>query len=72
MAGRPPVKAMTRLMTNEAKSPTEGSTPATNEKAMTSGWQRKRATAPASNSRECWAPIRRAGGSRGKMDSWKL
>ena len=45
------MKAMTRLMTNEAKSPTEGSTPATKEKAMTSGMSANVATAPASSSR---------------------
>jgi hypothetical protein len=51
MAGRPPAKAMTMLITNEAKSPTAGSTPATKEKAMTSGMSAKVATAPAISSR---------------------
>ena len=45
------MKAITKLMTNEAKSPTEGSTPATKEKAMTSGMSANVATAPASSSR---------------------
>ena len=39
------------LMTNEANSPTAGSTPATNENAMTSGINAKVATAPAMSSR---------------------
>jgi len=43
--------AMTMLMTNEANSPTDGSTPATKEKAITSGIRAKVATAPASSSR---------------------
>ena len=51
MAGRPPQNAITMLMTNDANSPTEGSTPATNEKAITSGISANVATAPASNSR---------------------
>ena len=51
MAGRPPNTAITMLMTNEANSPTEGSTPATKEKAITSGISANVATAPASNSR---------------------
>jgi hypothetical protein len=51
MAGRPPVNAMTMPMTKEANSPTAGSTPATKEKAMTSGMSAKVATAPAISSR---------------------
>ena len=51
MAGRAPVKAMTMLMMKEANSPTAGSTPATKEKAMTSGISAKVATAPAMSSR---------------------
>jgi len=38
-------------MMNDAKSPTCGSTPATKEKAITSGMGAKVATAPASSSR---------------------
>ncbi len=51
MAGRAPVNAITRLMTNEANRPTDGSTPATKENAITSGISAKVATAPASSSR---------------------
>ncbi|MGF6349849.1 hypothetical protein QF040_004562 [Variovorax sp. W2I14] len=51
IAGRPPVKAMTMLITNDANSPTAGSTPATKEKAMTSGMSANVATAPAISSR---------------------
>ena len=51
MAGRPPVKAITMPMTNEANRPTAGSTPATKAKAMTSGMSAKVATAPAMSSR---------------------
>ena len=51
IAGRPPKKAITMLMMNDANSPTAGSTPATKEKAMTSGMSAKVATAPAMSSR---------------------
>ena len=51
MAGRAPANAITMLMTNEANSPTDGSTPATNENAITSGISANVATAPASSSR---------------------
>ncbi|MCY1447214.1 hypothetical protein D9M71_638220 [compost metagenome] len=55
IAGRPPNTAMTMLNTNDANRPTCGSTPATNEKAMTSGISANVATAPASISRRGWA-----------------
>ena len=51
MAGRAPNTAITMLMMKEAYSPTAGSTPATKEKAMTSGISANVATAPASSSR---------------------
>src|SRR3990167_2876226 len=50
MPGRPPAKAMTTAMLNEAYSPTLGSTPAMMEKAMASGMSASATTRPASTS----------------------
>jgi hypothetical protein len=50
MPGRPPVKAITVAMQNEAYSPTFGSTPAMMEKAMASGISASATTRPASKS----------------------
>ena len=50
MPGRPPAKAITTAMLNEAYSPTLGSTPAMMEKAMASGMSASATTMPASTS----------------------
>ncbi|AHK78810.1 hypothetical protein M911_06090 [Ectothiorhodospira haloalkaliphila] len=50
MPGRPPVKAMTTAMQNEAYRPTLGSTPAMMEKAMASGIRARATTRPESMS----------------------
>ncbi len=57
--GRPPVKAITTAMQNEAYRPTWGSTPAMIEKAMASGISARATTRPASRSprtlpSQCW------------------
>src|SRR5690606_3996878 len=46
MPGRPPVKAITTAIQNEAYSPTLGSTPAMMEKAMASGISARATTSP--------------------------
>jgi len=50
MPGRPPTKATTTAMQNEAYSPTLGSTPAMIENAMASGIRASATTMPASRS----------------------
>jgi hypothetical protein len=50
MPGRPPVKAITVAIQNEAYSPTFGSTPAMMEKAIASGINASATTRPASRS----------------------
>jgi hypothetical protein len=50
MPGRPPVKAITTAMQNEAYRPTFGSTPAMIENAMASGIRASATTSPASRS----------------------
>ena len=47
IAGRPPIKAITTAIENEAYSPTCGSTPAIIEKAIASGISAKPTTIPA-------------------------
>ena len=60
IAGRPPAKAITMPITKEAKSPTSGSTPATKEKAITSGIRAKVPTMPARISRWRLPPVHSA------------
>ena len=61
IAGRPPVNAMTTASTNDEKSPTRGSTPATTENAIASGIRAIATTSPASTSRVS---------SRGRRSAW--
>ena len=50
MPGRPPTKAMTMVIQNEAYKPTLGSTPAMIEKAIASGIRASATTMPARTS----------------------
>src|ERR1700754_2604135 len=59
MAGRPPAKAMTTAIENEAERATLGSTPAMMEKAIASGMSASATTSPESTSprtlkNHCW------------------
>ena len=71
MPGRPPTKAITMAMMNEAYRPTCGSTPAMIEKAIASGISASATTMPANtslrgfmnHSRRYWAKSKRERGA---------